>query len=69
MQPCCLRSMISALTISFFQEQEGFEEADRKVDEWRAREIAKSIARSKVSTINFFRVRALKVLVCSECPC
>lgn len=30
------------------QEQEGYEEADRKADEWRAREIAKAIARSKV---------------------
>ncbi|KAG0617691.1 hypothetical protein M758_4G008000 [Ceratodon purpureus] len=30
------------------KEQEGFEEADRKVDEWRAREIAKSIARAKM---------------------
>ncbi|XP_024373957.1 U11/U12 small nuclear ribonucleoprotein 59 kDa protein [Physcomitrium patens] len=30
------------------KEQESFEEADHNVDEWRAREIAKSIARSKM---------------------
>lgn len=38
-----------AILILFLQEQESFEEADHNVDEWRAREIAKSIARSKVS--------------------
>ncbi len=30
------------------QEHEGYEEADRKADEWRAREIAKLIAKRKV---------------------
>jgi hypothetical protein len=30
------------------QEHEGYEEADQKADEWRAREIAKLIAKRKV---------------------
>lgn len=30
------------------KEREGFDEADRKADEWRAREIAKDIAKRKV---------------------